>query len=251
MPPSFPEIAWHRAVGLLIDHIDRPGFWQAVVGRVSDVLHFDNWVAMLFQHGRPTLLAESTAPGGGPDPLFQDYLNGIYLIDPFYGVNCETPRSGLFQLRDVAPDCFEDTEYYQRYFHLNIVADEIQFNCLLDDGRLVCLSFGSHRRFTAEEIGALFMIEPWMTSLMRQRIAYEAHERVEAPTTAGLDGLRAALTAREFDICQLMLSGHSSKGIGDRLAISVDTVKTHRRHIYSKLNIKTQSELFASFFIGA
>lgn len=48
-----------------------------------------------------------------------------------------------------------------------------------------------------------------------------------------------------------MLSGHSSKGIADRLAISVDTVKTHRRHIYSKLNIKTQSELFASFLISA
>lgn len=103
MAPSFPEIAWHRSVGLLIDSIDRPGFWQAVVGRISDVLHFDNWVALLFQEGRPHLLAESSAPGGGPDPLFQDYLKGIYLIDPFYGVNCETPRSGLIQLRDVAP----------------------------------------------------------------------------------------------------------------------------------------------------
>ncbi|GAB0079439.1 MULTISPECIES: response regulator transcription factor [Pseudomonas] len=251
MAPSFPEIAWHRSVGLLIDSIDRPGFWQAVVGRISDVLHFDNWVALLFQEGRPHLLAESSAPGGGPDPLFQDYLKGIYPIDPFYGVNCETPRSGLIQLRDVAPDCFEDTEYYQRYFHLNIVADEVQFNCQLDSNRLVCLSFGSHRSYTDEEMGALAMIQPWVISLMRQRVAYEAQERVEVPATDGLDGLRAALTAREFDICQLMLSGHSSKGIADRLAISVDTVKTHRRHIYSKLNIKTQSELFASFLISA
>ncbi|KPW27368.1 hypothetical protein ALO51_200006 [Pseudomonas amygdali] len=94
MTPTFPEIAWHRSVGLLIDSIDRPGFWQVVVGRISDVLHFDNRAALLFQEGRPHLLAEYSAPSGGPDPLFQDYLKGIYPIEPFYGVNCETPPSG-------------------------------------------------------------------------------------------------------------------------------------------------------------
>jgi len=247
MTPALQEIAWHRAFGILIESIDQPGFWQAVVRRVGDVLHFDNWVALLFQDGRPYLLAESTAPGGGPDPLFQDYLSGIYLIDPFYRVNCEDARSGLFQLRDVAPDCFEDTDYYQRYFHLNVVADEIQFNCRLDERRLVCLSFGSHRRIADEEVAWLTLMQPWLLALMRQRMAYERQDLAGVEPNDGLDGLRAALTSREFDICQLMLSGHSSKGIADKLLISVDTVKTHRRHIYSKLNIKTQSELFASF----
>jgi DNA-binding CsgD family transcriptional regulator len=247
MTPAFQEAAWHRAIGLLIDHIDRPGFWQAVVSRIGDKLHFDNWVALMFEDCRPRLLAESVAPDGGPDPLFQDYLKGIYLIDPFYGVNCENPQTGLFQLRDVAPDCFEQTEYYQRYFHLNIVADEVQFNCRLDESRLLCLSFGSHRPFSDEEMGWLILIQPWLMALMRQRAPQEALPDTDTAPHDNLKALRSALTAREFDICQLLLSGHSSKVIADRLAISVDTVKTHRRHIYSKLNIKTQSELFASF----
>lgn len=68
----------------------------------------------------------------------------------------------------------------------------------------------SHRRYTDGELSALAMMQPWLIALMRQRVAYEAQERVEVPTTDGLDELRAALTAREFDICQLMLNGHSS-----------------------------------------
>jgi DNA-binding CsgD family transcriptional regulator len=128
-----------------------------------------------------------------------------------------------------------------------VVADEIQLNCRLDERRLVCLSFGSQRRITDEEVAWLTLMQPWLLALMRQRMAYERQDLAGVEPNDGLDGLRAALTSREFDICQLMLSGHSSKGIADKLLISVDTVKTHRRHIYSKLNIKTQSELFASF----
>lgn len=248
MTPTLQEIAWHRTFGILIGAIGQPNFWQTVVRRVSDVLHFDNWVALLFEDGRPYLLDESPAEDGGPDPLFQDYLRGIYLIDPFYRVNCEQAQSGLFQLRDVAPDCFEQTDYYQRYFHLNVVADEIQFNCRIDERRLVCLSFGSRTSISNDEVAHLALFQPWMQALIDQHIARspQAEPPLRAPSHHGLETLRTALTPREFDICQLMLSGHSSKRIADLLVISVDTVKTHRRHIYSKLGINTQSELFSS-----
>lgn len=246
--PTLQEIAWHRTFGMLIGAIDQPNFWQTVVRRVSDVLRFDNWVALLFKDGRPYLLDESPAEDGGPDPLFQDYLGGIYLIDPFYRVNCEQAQNGLFQLRDVAPDCFEQTEYYQRYFHLNVVADEIQFNCRIDDRQLVCLSFGSRTPITQDEVAHLALFQPWMEALIRQRLLHGQHDPhpPRVPSHQGLENLKATLTSREFDICQLMLSGHSSKRIADLRGISVDTVKTHRRHIYSKLGIKTQSELFSS-----
>ena len=47
----------------------------------------------------------------------------------------EPAREGVSRdttsLSEVAPEHFELTEYYQRYFRLNVVADEIQFNCQL------------------------------------------------------------------------------------------------------------------------
>jgi DNA-binding CsgD family transcriptional regulator len=45
----------------------------------------------------------------------------------------------------------------------------------------------------------------------------------------------------------LMLSGCSSKEIARKLEISVETVKVHKKHMYSKLGIKSQSELFSIF----
>jgi DNA-binding CsgD family transcriptional regulator len=35
--------------------------------------------------------------------------------------------------------------------------------------------------------------------------------------------------------------------VARKLAISAETVKVHRKHIYAKLGIKSQSELFSLF----
>jgi hypothetical protein len=50
-----------------------------------------------------------------------------------------------------------------------------------------------------------------------------------------------------MDVSRLMLGGYSSKGIAQKLAISVETVKAHKKHIYSKLGINSQSQLFSVF----
>lgn len=57
------------------------------------------------------------------------------------------------------------------------------------------------------------------------------------------------LTAREREIVQLILIGHSSNSISLNLDISVPTVKTHRRNIYNKLQISSQAELFSLFLL--
>lgn len=43
------------------------------------------------------------------------------------------------------------------------------------------------------------------------------------------------LTAREFDVLRLMAEGLSDKGIADRLRLSLHTVATHVRHIFTRL----------------
>ena len=60
----------------------------------------------------------------------------------------------------------------------------------------------------------------------------------------------AVLSAREREIVALILKGHSSKSIAWQLAIAVGTVKNHRKNIYRKLAITSQSALFARFLRG-
>ena len=248
MTVSLQDIAWHRSVGQMIDALDQANFWTQLVRLLDPYVPFDSWVALLFSsEHRPLVFAECPGADGTPDQLFQDYLNGLYLLDPFYIASREHSRTGLFRLAEVAPEHFELTEYYQRYFRLNVVADEIQFNCQLPDGRTLCLSLGSKQRFDPQQIALLSLIQPWVLSLLRQRLPFEL-KQVSAPQPPiQNDDWGAQLTARELDVGRLMLSGCSSKEIARKLEISVETVKVHKKHMYSKLGIKSQSELFSIF----
>ena len=58
------------------------------------------------------------------------------------------------------------------------------------------------------------------------------------------DGL---LTDREQQIIGLILQGHSSKSVASTLGITPGTVKVHRKNIYTRLKISTQSQLFSQF----
>jgi DNA-binding CsgD family transcriptional regulator len=55
------------------------------------------------------------------------------------------------------------------------------------------------------------------------------------------------LTRRERDVVRMVLRGHSSESIGRHLEISTGTVKIHRKNLYGKLGISSQSELFSKF----
>ncbi|WP_243771972.1 LuxR C-terminal-related transcriptional regulator [Burkholderia anthina] len=258
---SLQDVAWHRSVGRLVESLDQPGFWLALIRLIEEYVAIDSWVVLMFGDDRPQVFAECPYEGGGPDPLFRDYVQGLYQLDPFYIANRDAPTSGLFRLSDVAPECFRDTEYYTLYFTHNVVEDEVQFNVVLDDTRTLCLSLGSKRRFSPEQVALLDLIRPWVAGLMRQRLAFEPApaEPIEpaAPRRAGsavhggfehaMARLGTPLTARELDVIRLILSGRSNKEVANKLAISAETVKVHRRNIYAKLDINSQSELFSLF----
>jgi DNA-binding CsgD family transcriptional regulator len=247
------DALWHRTIGALIEALDRPHFWNVLIRYLHDNFEFDCWVALRFlKSAPPQVSAENPLPDGSADTLFIDYLKGFYLLDPFYIAAMDEPRAGLVRLDDVAPDNFEFEDYYQRYFKLNIVADEVQFNLPLDGGEVLALSLGSRRRYTPGDMALMQGIAPWLLALMRQRGAFEArHAHRAAEPAADRLPVRvptgASLTGRELEIMQLLLSGFSSKGISQKLSISLETVKAHRKHVYAKLGVKSHPELFAIY----
>lgn len=54
---------------------------------------------------------------------------------------------------------------------------------------------------------------------------------------------RFGLTPREGDVLRLLARGRTSPVIQEKLYLSHNTVKTHVRHIYAKLDIHSQQEL--------
>ena len=50
------------------------------------------------------------------------------------------------------------------------------------------------------------------------------------------------LSEREKEVLKLVASGYTSTEIGSRLAISGQTVNTHIKNIYRKLNVRTRAQ---------
>jgi len=57
------------------------------------------------------------------------------------------------------------------------------------------------------------------------------------------------LTITELKICQLVQAGHTSKVIADLLNISMETVKTHRRSIRRKLNLRGSDSQLGTYLV--
>ena len=57
------------------------------------------------------------------------------------------------------------------------------------------------------------------------------------------------LTITELKVCQLVQAGHTSKVIADLLNISTETVKTHRRSIRRKLNLRGNDSQLGTYLV--
>jgi DNA-binding CsgD family transcriptional regulator len=57
----------------------------------------------------------------------------------------------------------------------------------------------------------------------------------------------AELTPREREILELLVRGYRYGEIGERLFISLDTVRTHIRHIYEKMQVRSRAEAAARY----
>lgn len=58
-------------------------------------------------------------------------------------------------------------------------------------------------------------------------------------------GAHLGLTQRESEVLELLVSGHSNKGVASKLVVSEDTVKTHVRGLYRKLGVTDRSGAIA------
>jgi len=67
-------------------------------------------------------------------------------------------------------------------------------------------------------------------------------------TTRGIDSVRAALTAREVQILELVAEGLGNGDIAARLVISEGTVKQHVKHVLRKLGARNRVEAVSLLF---
>ncbi|WP_339461658.1 helix-turn-helix transcriptional regulator [Pseudomonas sp. EA_105y_Pfl2_R69] len=250
MDALLKELPMHQSLARMFAAVGQDGFWRSLVDALRLLVPLDNALVTLMQSGRvPTLLADFEFRAGTDEREgLADYCAGMYLLDPFYQAACAGIADGLHSLESVAPDQFQHSEYYLSYFRPVIGMGELQFFCTLD-GVVLGLSLGRNTAFNAQEQGRLLCVRDWVLAAMRRHVQLLPPEGKVAPAAgdllALLDRLDARLSERETETARLILQGFSSKAIAQRLGISPETVKVHRRNLYHKLGVSGHAELFA------
>ncbi len=84
----------------------------------------------------------------------------------------------------------------------------------------------------------------WMSASIARRILTLFQQRLRAPQ-ATIPELRP----REREILHLLTQGLSNSEIAEQLHISPETVRTHIRHIYQKLQVRNRAEAVARLFL--
>ncbi|KRW58562.1 helix-turn-helix transcriptional regulator [Pseudomonas sp. TTU2014-080ASC] len=250
----FREVGMHAGLGRTVSQLGAESFWRQLILLLQQCLPFDNALAIFYpQDGAPLALEEYDAQPSSEPASMLVYLNGLYLLDPFFQICREGCASGVYRLEEVAPDHFRQSDYYLNYFHDNVLEDEAQFILQLPGSGTLSLSLGMQRIFSPEEIGLMTLMSSWVLPLMQHHWQQSTQPAPNQDSIASQirDALShfgsGVLSERELEVARLVLRGFSSKAMAERLNISPDTIKVHRRHLYAKLDISSQSELFSLF----
>lgn len=253
------SVQWFEAMAKVTAAIGAQGFATALFEALALVGPVKASTVYLYpREGLPSAWSECDGPGPWrPEGNVRRYLSGFYLLDPFYEVCIESVHSGCYALGDVAPDHFKLSEYYLAFYRHSHLEDEINYILQLDDGLSLAVSLAFTDELDDAAKSRFKAISPWVLAVLAKHFdGYQGRggrvEKVwEQRVHAALSNFGSSLlTDRECRIAQLILRGHSTRSLAERLKVSEDTIKSHRKHVYAKLDIGTQSELF-SLFIDA
>lgn len=78
---------------------------------------------------------------------------------------------------------------------------------------------------------------------MTSSIATQVLNMVKSGNNAGTQDFD--LSAREMDVLKLLVNGYSYKMVAAELFISIDTVRSHIKNVYEKLQVNSKSEAVA------
>jgi DNA-binding CsgD family transcriptional regulator len=162
--------------------------------------------------------------------------------------------SGVYWLRDIAPDDFYDSEFYRVFDSQIGLSDSVDLLWRINED--TALNIFIERSIRSAKFQAMNMLAVESLLPMILAAAAKHHELTAAASRRETDNLThrkvqstmdnfasSLLTHRERQVLFYMISGYSSALTAQRLNTSEGTIKIHRKNIHKKLDIGSQAEL--------
>ncbi len=240
-----------------IDQIGTDEFTQSLAHLCLQTNAFDSAYIVVFFHDHAPCEIFSNLSQADTATTIQPYLSYAYLLDPFYNLFKEGVGDKVVFLHDCAPDNFHTTDYYRLFYQETGLVDECCVLVEFGPSASIAISLGNRDKVfeNPQRIkNSLQTLLPVITSLCKRH-----WPKLDPSSLAGTGRLghqvaasfelfgTSKLSPREADIVRLILKGHSSKSIARIFDNSPETVKVHRKRIFTKLEITSQGELFSMF----
>ena len=245
-----------QGIASVLPTIGSDDFPSQLVALLKRLVSFNNALVFIYRKHQKPLLAYNDLPSAEREVNVVRFMEGAYLLDPCFRAIADNQVNGFYHLKDIVPNGFADSEYYRSYYRYTGLTDE--FGYVMHIGEHIGINIALGRTETSQgishrDVQALKDIASTIAALCSQHWGQQASDHHDGSSLthqleSALDNFGCSmLTDRETQVVQLFLHGHSTRSIADKLGISPETVKLHRKNSYAKLDVCSQAELFYLF----
>lgn len=241
-------------VAACVNAIGTPDFPRFIGQLCASLCSSDNvYLTVLFDSLAPVALYSNHGKASQHE-LLKLYLEAAYLLDPFVLQFRRKLGDQVLSLDEVAPDDFKQSEYFAKFFRDMGLRDECGMILHFDARTALFFSMGNELSGASAKPERLKKAYPIVSSLARRHWTNLSPDntdgagRLGAHLQAAFDAFgTSVLSPREGEIVRMILKGHSSKSIARAFDNSPETIKVHRKRIYTKLGVASQGELLSIF----
>lgn len=249
---------WNLDLSRAISALGTEDFFPALIAAIRGQVQVDYPQIWLYHRELPPRILFHDIPKSALGVQVDQYLDGPYQEDPFYQASMQQPRSKIYRLSRVTVGKLQESQYYRDYYADTGTVDEAVYVSKLRSGNVINLSMmrlPEHGEFTDQEYENLYLLAEPVSELIKSHSEHDEfavthliqpgidHQIDLAFRTFG----ESMLSPREKDVLELMLRGYGTDVSAQRLAIAVETVRRHRKSIYRKLDVSSQTDLFSLF----
>lgn len=237
-----------------VDTIGTPAFAREICDFCAAISKAETaFLSAFFDDHKPVPLYSNHTEASDKAALDM-YLNVAYVLDPFFLKFRAGETDRVVTLKQIAPDDFKRSEYYQKFYKAIRLVDEWGVILSIAPDAALFFSFGVQSKEQRPVPRRLDLALPLVASLARRHWTVLSPERTDgsgrlaAHLEFAFDSFGTSLLSpREGEIVRMILKGHSSKSIARAFGNSPETIKVHRKRIYTKLNVVSQGELLSLF----